>query len=59
MPIGRTNILQIPLHNLEEEDYLRWRARKDGQYTVRRGYFSILEWKRKKEWECSNINLDK
>lgn len=43
--IDTIEINKIPLNNLDEEDCLSWKARKNGHYTVKTGYYNIMEWK--------------
>lgn len=43
--IDTVEINKIPLNNLDEEDCLSWKARKNGHYTVKTGYYNIMEWK--------------
>lgn len=50
------NIQNIPLINMNEEDCLSWKARKDGNYTVKTGYYNILSWNKGQDKESSSYN---
>jgi hypothetical protein len=53
-------IKQIPLINVNREDELMWMYSKDGNYSVKSGYFSIQKWKQDKCPEpssTSNLSL--
>lgn len=45
-PIDGEVILQFPLTNMNEKDNLCWVATKNGDYTVRTGYYMIKNWQK-------------
>lgn len=57
--IDRTCINNILLNNLNEEACLGSHPSKDGMYTVKSGYHSIMEWKNRQKEESSNKEVEK
>lgn len=43
IPLDRDNILNIPLHKLDEDDTLSWTDNKDANYNVKSGYYSLKD----------------
>lgn len=59
IPIDKTSILKIPLCNLEVEDFLSWKARKYGHYSIKTGCYNIMDWQRNMKCESSNREIKK
>ncbi|CAI8606990.1 unnamed protein product [Vicia faba] len=56
--IRNDSILEITLYNLEEDEWLGWKANKDWHYNIKSNYHSIYTWSNNNLIDVSDINKE-
>jgi hypothetical protein len=56
-PQEAKQICDLPLPNLDQEDFIGWQGTKDGIYSVKSGYQAVIEWQDSQDTRPSSSNM--